>query len=105
MTTNGFRHFLFIFGLTLQDVFDDNPEKTTTFIEKVCEELSENVKTQEQIGPHTLRNLSELVASLVSEASQALKKVIETTITKLQGLPKGPPMSATRPKQSRKQGH
>ena len=93
VTTNAFRSFLTIFGLSLQDLFDDSPEGTSAFIQKVCEELTDGIRTKSGVNPHTLRNLREWADSLISSSSQVLKKTLQDTATRLENLPADTPKS------------
>lgn len=97
MTTNGFRNFLFVFGLTLQDLFIDSEKQTVDFMGRICEELINQVRTKKGVTPHTLRNLREWADSLTEENSQQLKKTLEATITKLQNLPEEPQTPPIKP--------
>lgn len=98
MTTNKFRNFLFAFGLTLQDLFNDSPDQTNDFIGKICKELLDKICTKKEINLHTLQNLKEWADSLTSESSQKIKKILDDTVVKLQNLPDNLPMPTIKPK-------
>lgn len=84
-TTTKFRNFLLNFGLTLQDLFDDNPEETTDYVKGICEELT-NGSSPINVHTHTLRNLKEWLNSLKPGSTDQLRKTLQDTIITLENL-------------------
>lgn len=90
LTTNKLKRFFFFYGLTLQDVFNDNPHDTRVFIERICNQLTTVSRHKDDVSPHTLSNLKEFADSLNSEQSRKLKMALEDTIRRLEALPQKP---------------
>lgn len=88
-TTTKFRDFLLRFGLTLQDLFDNNPDDTTKYIQGICEELIDNVRLPQDVHIHTLRNLREWLDSLNPGPADQLRKILQDTIATLDNLLRG----------------
>ncbi len=85
-TTTMFRDFLLRFGLTLQDLFDDNPEDTTNYIQGICEQLEDSICSSQNVHHHTLRNLKEWLSSLKPGPTDHLRKTLQDIITTLEKL-------------------